>query len=355
MASLNILIEGRFLDSYIYSGNLLLLDENYILSIYKWDLVVEIATSKHQVEELESLLKDSSQQFSLNIDEIIISADELASAFSSSIELGLWPSDINVFANILYVSSENGVVRYDLDYQKGELGGKFLIFDEMSFSVSPNSSNRVAIAAGKSGVLTFVPRTKSLSRNDLREFDCDPCTDLDWQSTTLVTNTALGVKRADFMPMPIFNDFDTREDFYEKFREFKEFVPKVNYKENAECSWIGGDRIYSLNFDKNITVESLNKKEVITSVKSNIESKIIKAKSSSFGAVLETDESLYIIRSDEPQRVYGEPVNWRVFPRAKFYSNHLHIITDDNIEIRIISPTQNDTLGFNPEKIDLLG
>lgn len=355
MASLNILIEGRFLDSYIYSGNLFLLDENYILSIYKWDRLVEIATSKHHVEELEFLLKDSSRQFSLNINEIIISADELASAFSSNIELGLWPSDINVFANILYVSSENGVVRYDLDYQKGKLGGKFLIFDEMSFSISPNSSNRVAIAAGKSGVLTFIPRTKSLSRNDLREFDCVPCTDVDWQSTTLVTNTALGVKRADFMPMPIFKDFDIREEFYEKFREFKEFIPKINYKENAECSWIGGDRIYSLNIDKKITVESLNQKEFIASVKSNIENKVIKAKSSSFGAVLETDDSLYIIRSDEPQRVYGEPVNWRVFPRAKFYSNHLHIITDDNIEIRIISPTKNDTLGFNPEKIDLLG
>ncbi|NOI83064.1 hypothetical protein F0237_20575 [Vibrio tubiashii] len=355
MASLNILIEGRFLDSYIYSGNLFLLDENYILSIYKWDKLVEIAVSKHQVEELESLLKDSSQQFSLDINEIFISSEELASAFSSNIDLGLWPSDINVFANILYVSSENGVVRYDLDYIKGELGGEFTIFDEMSFAISPNSSNRVAIAAGKSGVLTFVPQSKSLSRNDLREFDSDACTDVDWQSTTLITNTTFGVKRADFMPMPISKDFDILEEFYEKFREFKEFIPKINCKENAEFSWIGGDRIYSLDFDKNIIVESLSRSEIIASAKSNVESKVIKAKSSSFGAVLETDESLYVIRSDEPQRVYGEPVNWRVFPRAKFYSNHLHIITDDNIEIRIISPTQGDTLGFNPEKIDLLG
>ncbi|WP_052879915.1 hypothetical protein [Vibrio coralliirubri] len=355
MASLNLFIEGQFLDSYIYSGNLFLLDENYVLSIYKWDRLVEIATQINTSEGLESLLKDSSQQFSLDINEIVITSEDLKTAFSSRLDLGVWPSDINVFANILYISSENGVIRYDLDYKKGVLGSKFLIFDEVSFSISPNSSNRVAIAAGKSGVLTFVPKTKNLSRNYLKEFTFESCTDVDWQSTTLLANTALGVKRADFIPMPIYSDFDDKQDFYVKFKEFKEFTPKLHSKEHSEHSWIGGDKLYSLNHDQTIIVEDLNKKTVVTSVINKVENKVIKVKSSSFGAILETDDSLYILRSEEPQKVYGEPVNWRVFPRAKFYSNHLHIISDDHIEIRIISSTNNDTLGFNPDKIDLNG
>ncbi|EGR3271882.1 hypothetical protein DLI01_07935, partial [Vibrio parahaemolyticus] len=98
-----------------------------------------------------------------------------------------------------------------------------------------------------------------------------------------------------------------------------------------------------------------NKKSIIKSVNANIKNKVIKVKSSSFGAILETEDSLYIVRDEEPQKVYGEPVNWRVFPRAKFYSNHLHIISDNHIEIRIISSSDNDTLGFNPDEIDLNG
>ena len=29
----------------------------------------------------------------------------------------------------------------------------------------------------------------------------------------------------------------------------------------------------------------------------------------------------------------GEPINWRVFPRSKFYENHLHIVYPDRLEI----------------------
>ncbi|HAS6482024.1 TPA: hypothetical protein GRR69_05295 [Vibrio parahaemolyticus] len=355
MSSLNLFVEGQFLDSYIYSGNLFLLDENYVLSIYKWDQLVDVATKRNTSEGLESLLKDSSQQFSLNINEIVITPEELKTALSSRLDLGVWPSDINVFANILYVSSENGVIRYNLDYKKGVLGSEFLIFDEVSFSISPNSSNRVAIAAGKSGVLTFVPKSRHLSRKYLKEFTLESCTDVDWQSTTLLANTVFGVKRADFIPMPVYSDFYDKNDFYARFKEFKEFTPKLHSKEHSEYSWIGGNKLFSLNHDQTITVEDLNKKSIIKSVNANIKNKVIKVKSSSFGAILETEDSLYIVRDEEPQKVYGEPVNWRVFPRAKFYSNHLHIISDNHIEIRIISSSDNDTLGFNPDEIDLNG
>ncbi|WP_413692279.1 hypothetical protein [Psychromonas sp. KJ10-2] len=130
-----------------------------------------------------------------------------------------------------------------------------MIFDEMSFSISPNSSNRLAIASGKSGVLTFVPKSKSLSRSDVKEFTSSICTDVDWQSTVLLANTTSGVERADFKPMPLYNDFIEKSEFYEKFKEFKTYTPNVTIKDQAKLSWIGGDKVYSLNLDNTISVE----------------------------------------------------------------------------------------------------
>jgi len=53
-----------------------------------------------------------------------------------------------------------------------------------------------------------------------------------------------------------------------------------------------------------------------------------------FGTVLEFDDRLVVIRSDGQFEVMmGEPVHWRVFPRSEHYSNQLHIIYDDRIEI----------------------
>jgi hypothetical protein len=53
-----------------------------------------------------------------------------------------------------------------------------------------------------------------------------------------------------------------------------------------------------------------------------------------FGAILELDHCLVIVRSDNViDTLQGEPTNWRVFPRSKYYTNQLHIIYDDRIEI----------------------
>lgn len=53
-----------------------------------------------------------------------------------------------------------------------------------------------------------------------------------------------------------------------------------------------------------------------------------------FGALLELDNCLVVVRSDNNiDTLPGEPTNWRVFPKSKFYTNQLHVIYDDRIEI----------------------
>lgn len=53
-----------------------------------------------------------------------------------------------------------------------------------------------------------------------------------------------------------------------------------------------------------------------------------------FGAILELDNCLVVVRSDNNiDTLPGEPTNWRVFPRSRFYTNQLHAIYDDRIEI----------------------
>lgn len=59
---------------------------------------------------------------------------------------------------------------------------------------------------------------------------------------------------------------------------------------------------------------------------------IVSASSAPFGAVLEFDERLEVILSDGTiETLIGEPINWRVFPNAKFYQNQLHAIYDDHL------------------------
>lgn len=61
---------------------------------------------------------------------------------------------------------------------------------------------------------------------------------------------------------------------------------------------------------------------------------IVSADSSFFGIVLEEEDSLLVISSLlEPKRFPGEPVNWRVFPKSRNYTNQLHIIYEESLHI----------------------
>ena len=61
---------------------------------------------------------------------------------------------------------------------------------------------------------------------------------------------------------------------------------------------------------------------------------VISADSSFFGIVLEQEDGLLVVSSSLKSRFFeGEPVNWRVFPKSRNYSNQLHIIYDDALHI----------------------
>ncbi len=61
---------------------------------------------------------------------------------------------------------------------------------------------------------------------------------------------------------------------------------------------------------------------------------IVTADSALFGYIIESDEGLLVINSLlERMWLPGEPVNWRVFPKSRFYTNQLHVIYEDHLQI----------------------
>ena len=47
-----------------------------------------------------------------------------------------------------------------------------------------------------------------------------------------------------------------------------------------------------------------------------------------FGYVIETDNNLIVVDSSQETTIIpGEPVNWRLFPNTKYYTNHMSSMT----------------------------
>jgi len=63
-------------------------------------------------------------------------------------------------------------------------------------------------------------------------------------------------------------------------------------------------------------------------------SDVISMGTAPFGSVLELANKIVVLRSDQKIDVFdGEAVHWRVFPRSENYSNQLHIVYEDRIQI----------------------
>ena len=354
----SISIEGDYVDSYIYSGFLVLVDIDYRLSIYKWEEL--IGNGLKGVDLLKSLslrnlMSDSRNPIPKNsLPEVIISKESLHSSKLFSHEIGVWPSDINVYSNKLFISSENGVARLNLDYKTGSLDNEIKLFDEMCFSLSPNSFGRLAFAAGKEGVFTLIPLSNFHVRSYVKQLINETCMDLDWQSTKLLANTNQGVIEAEYPDMPSKGSFNEKNDFFNAVKVNKKIPPRISTNLSVQASWIAGDKLYSLKRDGSI--KAINLKNDNSEFESEVffDKKLLRARTAAFGTVLETDDELIGLIGNEKIQLADEPVSWRVFPRAKNYANQLHVIQDDRIEITIIESTADNNYGFDTEKIDEL-
>jgi hypothetical protein len=64
------------------------------------------------------------------------------------------------------------------------------------------------------------------------------------------------------------------------------------------------------------------------------EGSVISANTASFGVVVELEKAITVFPSEGSSVTFDdEPVNWRIFPRSRYYENQLHIIYDDHLEI----------------------
>ena len=61
---------------------------------------------------------------------------------------------------------------------------------------------------------------------------------------------------------------------------------------------------------------------------------VVSASATPFGIVVELDDAIVVhTSSGETVELEGEPSNWRVFPRARYYANQLHVVRENCLEI----------------------
>ena len=378
-------IQGDFIDSFVYSGALFLIDADGVLRTYPWkELIVAALSRKNDSMQgsVFSLLTEggdfvtqaAAESGVFESKSIYIESTFLSDFEGATIDFNCWPTDINIYSNNLYIASENGASKQGFSWDMGrikEFQKPTVLWDEMAFRVSPNSMNRTAIAAGQSGVIV----TRSNDRKDTAQVLDNACGDVEWKGATLIANTVDGPLIAEFEDIPKYSALlGSQAEYWKIVNAIKGKGPTSIEKieisgKYALSSWTGGDRIFAIDREFHLYAASQNKikdsenrlpdfeaLDSLGSSRDRDEVKFLSSKTGAFGTVIEFSDALFEFSEHGLQKISDHPVRWRVFPRARNFANHLHVVEEHSICIKAFGTVTDSTLfgrfGFSLASIE---
>ncbi|WP_445231592.1 hypothetical protein [Duganella rhizosphaerae] len=374
---MNIKIEGEFIDSFLYSGTLFLVCADSRLMMYDWEAVLKRTINLNSDDGQDKLdfLLDSRKGFSAyesSYSDIIIEAGLLSKHLLFETGLNEWPTDINVYANRFYMAGENGVdeIPYDWTTKQLNIREKFRVWNTYSYKVSANDSHRIAIAAGHNGIISALPRTGYIKREDvstLLEVDSNDC---QWIGSNLVANSLQGSYLSIFADLPERPHGNVPPEYWNSLETAKRQPPiskQISYDEGEPLySWLGGSKIFSLltsgaiavsqREKKGLSIENGDNVDILNIDQGLLETRdVLSARTGVFGTVIETNTKLLYVNDSGVEVMASRPISWRVFPRAKSYANHLHVAMNDHLAITAYfgydSGKNDNKFGFDANEI----
>jgi len=359
MQNIKLIIKGNFWDTQIYSKKLHIFDINGSRFVINWNDLINDFSQKYpnlktiaRISFLESdffyskskktehlyskILFDELAKLPIHID--ISKRNKHISHLDNPLPFP--HNDSEVYYNELYISHSDGIYKANFttsNYKKEKL------WDGSVLQLSASRSNTsIALAAGSDGLFDMRLDTTKPSfftkRQEPKKVSPEHCSSCEWSTHNIISSSYIS-------PL-VFAAYKKIKKNKKFERILEELIPehKIFEAVNIEhgFSWGESDKLYM--YKNNIisaikiTEHKKSKKPVFKKIKSiNIDNDygdIVSANVAPFGVILEFDERLVIIKSNgEIFPIEGEPVNWRIFTKSRYYKNQLHVIYDDRLEI----------------------
>ncbi|MHA6492261.1 hypothetical protein ACX0MV_03290 [Pseudomonas borbori] len=374
MRSVKLTIAGSYWDSQIYSGELLLFDNEGGLHRINWsNFVDQVAIQNETIQtavrvafsdsdlfynpKVVKVLRDpdlerpiKAQLAKLSNLEIHESRESWSSIWvTESTPFDFLPTDTEIYYNNIFAGGNEGL--YSAPRQ-GRPSGKFSSsykparhHDATVLQVKASDSyTALATASGADGLFDFSLLKGAGERlSGARQIADRPCNACDWAFQSVLGWSADSAFMASFREEKQPNSKKTirvPDRIIDQSEIFNSSPGKKGF------TWGSREKLYKLTGDS-IEVQHYRANEKKSkkhySQKFNIigvmnfvdfSPIVISSGTASFGTVLELSDRIIVLRSDgQTDHFLEEPVHWRIFPRSEHYSNQLHIIYEDRIEI----------------------
>jgi len=377
MRPVKITIPGCYWDTQIYSGDLYLFSEEAsLVRVYWRTLVNSLADANQDLqtalrvgfidgdlfynEKVRKILKDPSiervirdQLVSLGQRPLLATISSQVGAVEVASPFDFVPTDTDVYYGTILAAGDAGLFSCKTSkiHSRKSRVSPYKHHDAAFLQIkSSNRNTAVAGSAGADGLFEFAFDSKSQEEVLIspRILSPRPCKACDWSFESVLAWSESSAFLAKFKEEKHHNEkirlFDRVVDIGDIFRDAEASSPT-----GSSYSWGSREKLYRVDGDK-IQVVDMGENDKRSRGRLNnegdgprfraviqapfSEDEIISTGTAPFGTVIELCDRIVVMRSDsEVEEFIGEPVHWRIFPRSDLYSNQLHIIYDDRIEI----------------------
>jgi hypothetical protein len=365
MQPIKLIIPGNYWDTQLYSGYLYLFGDSGDLVILNWDALINEFLLKDDTLKMaantaflnSNLFYDSGAQLLLqdpSIKNILLA--RFISLSEQDLQLNLSQNrnknisrinnplpfphvDSEIYYSRLYTSLKSGVFYSECSGQSVK-PSHVRLWDTPTFDITASKSyTSIAFAAGSEGLFQ-----QRFERRDKEERDLKPinisknhCTTCKWTDQNIFATS--NIQDSFFASFKKIKGSDSKR---KSERILEGIIPAKEIFKFQGYSWGVSDKLYIYHDNKIDAIKySSNKKDGTNSFVPIGElpvdtdnGELVSAEVASFGTVIEYDNAIFVIQSDnETFTIPGEPVNWRVFSKSHNYTNQLHIVYEDRLEI----------------------
>jgi hypothetical protein len=364
MQAVKIVIPGEYWDSQLYSGHLYLFGDSGELTVIDWIKVINnilsndanLTMAAHTAFLESNLFYEKGAQCMLqdpSINKIVLNQFESLAKMNLQLDLRDIDSsyilekdnplpfphvDSEIYYQKLYVSLKEGVFY-------SECSGKTIkdnltkVWDIPTFDITASKSyTTMAFAAGSEGL--FQQKIESDNRNQRQQqptlISKDHCTTCKWSDFNIYATSH--IHESFFASFKKIQDKDNKKKY---IRTFEKIISATEIFRDGGFSWGIQDKLYIYRNQGIDAIKYSSKRDGVPSFKpigridlDKCNGEVVSAEVTPFGTVIECESAIVIIQSNnEIFTIPGEPVNWRVFSKSHNYTNQLHVIYEDRLEI----------------------
>lgn len=366
MQPLTITIPGEYWDTYLYRGHLYLFHRDGSIETLNWDKLLSAVPVDESLElpfwiaycgsdylydkrldrirndpEISSSLQKRFVQLSYNDWVLTPEIRDVISEGRQDNPLLFPHSDVTVYYNKLYSGSTSGISYANVAGRtKHSISTRtYQLFDGPCTSIAA-SYGQMAVSLGEEGLIALDVPTQGMVgiSNNLQVIADNHCSGVEWAFHSIYGSSLRGEA--------FLADYHKYQDWRRSGsttwrRKLLGIVSESKIFGAIGYSWGIQDKFFQATEDRVRVARYVpwsdegERIQRLDDIRLRAwKGSVIGAGSGVFGSVIECDNALVVIRSDDRVWTFEEePVNWRIFPRSKHYENQLHIITDDDLRI----------------------